>query len=147
MYTTCSIVFKFLCGFRHQNKLFQFLNFGAFQISTKRIVKNLWASFCLFSFFSHDKYSTNIINEKRVDGVLGTPTQDGMRVGADESTELWWHPPTKKVVWHLHLFVFSIFILLLNFWPKVFFHYFFSSQLVADIVTSQTELKELLSRT
>ena len=32
------------------------------------------ASFCLFSFFSNDKYSTNTINEKSVDGVLGTRT-------------------------------------------------------------------------
>ena len=50
------------------------------------------ASFCLFSFFSHDKYSTNTINEKSIDGVLGTWTQGGRMVGADESTELWRHP-------------------------------------------------------
>ena len=50
------------------------------------------ASFCLFSFFSHDKYSTNTINEKSVDGVLGTQTRSGRMVGADESTELWPHP-------------------------------------------------------
>ena len=49
-------------------------------------------SFCLFSFFSHDKYSTNTINEKSVDGVLGTRTRGGRMVGADESTELWRHP-------------------------------------------------------
>ena len=30
------------------------------------------ASFSLFSFFSRDKYSTNTINEKSIDGVLGT---------------------------------------------------------------------------
>ena len=30
------------------------------------------ASFCLFSFFSHDKYSTITINDKSIDGVLGT---------------------------------------------------------------------------
>ena len=29
----------------------------------------------LFSFFSHDKYSTNTINEKSVDGMLGTQTR------------------------------------------------------------------------
>ena len=40
------------------------------------------------SFFSHDKYSTNTINEKSVDGVLGTRTRGGKMVGADESTEL-----------------------------------------------------------
>ena len=47
------------------------------------------ASFCLFSFFSHYKYSTNTINDKSVDGVLGTRTRGGRIVGADESTELW----------------------------------------------------------
>ena len=51
------------------------------------------ASFCLFSFFSHDKYSTNLtINYKSVDGVLGTRTWGGRIVGADKSTELWRHP-------------------------------------------------------
>ena len=29
------------------------------------------ASFCLFSFFSHDKYSTNLIIIESVDGALG----------------------------------------------------------------------------
>ena len=47
------------------------------------------ASFCLFSFFSHDKYSTNLtINYKSVDGVLGTQTQGSRMVGADGFTEL-----------------------------------------------------------
>ena len=32
------------------------------------------ASICLFSFFSHDIYSTNTINEKSVDGILGPRT-------------------------------------------------------------------------
>ena len=33
------------------------------------------ASFCLFSFFSRDKYSTNLTtNYKSVDGVLGIKT-------------------------------------------------------------------------
>ena len=50
------------------------------------------ASFCLFSFFSPDKYSKNTINDKNVDGVLGTRTQGGRMVDADESTELWQHP-------------------------------------------------------
>ena len=35
---------------------------------------------------------TNTINEKSIDGVLGTRTQGGMMVGADKSTELWRHP-------------------------------------------------------
>ena len=44
------------------------------------------ASFSLFSFFSQDKYSTNLtINDKSIDGVLGTRTQGGRMVGADES--------------------------------------------------------------
>ena len=36
------------------------------------------ASFCLFSFFSHDKYSTNLtVDDKSIDGVLGTRTRGG----------------------------------------------------------------------
>ena len=50
------------------------------------------ASFCLFSFFLHDTYCRNIINDKSVDGVLETQTRGGRMVGADESTDLWWHP-------------------------------------------------------
>ena len=50
------------------------------------------ASFCLLSLFSHSKYSTNIITDKRVDGVLGIQTRGGRMVGTDESTELWRHP-------------------------------------------------------
>ena len=46
----------------------------------------------LFSFYSHDKYRTNTINEKNIDGVLGTQTLGGGMVGTDESTELWRHP-------------------------------------------------------
>ena len=34
--------------------------------------------FCLFSFFSHEKYSKNwTVNDKSVDGVLGTRTRSG----------------------------------------------------------------------
>ena len=45
--------------------------------------------FCLFSFFSHDKYSTNLtINDKSVHGVLGTQTGSSRMVGAGESAEL-----------------------------------------------------------
>ena len=36
--------------------------------------------------------STNTINEKSIDGVLGTRTQGGRMIGAEESTELWRHP-------------------------------------------------------
>ena len=50
------------------------------------------ASFCLILFFSHDKYSTNTINEESVDGVLGTRTRVGRIEGANEFTELWRHP-------------------------------------------------------
>ena len=51
--------------------------------------------FGLFSFFSQrkDKYSTNFtINDKSIDGVLGSQTWGGMMEGADESTVLWRHP-------------------------------------------------------
>ena len=49
--------------------------------------------FVYFSFFSHDNYITNLtINDKSVDGVLGTQTQGGRMDGPDESTELWRHP-------------------------------------------------------
>ena len=51
------------------------------------------ASFCLVSFFSHDKWSTNLtINDKSVDDVLGTGPRGSRMEGADEATELWWHP-------------------------------------------------------
>ena len=46
------------------------------------------AYFRLFSFFSYDKSSTNTLNDKSVDGVLGTWTQGGGMVCADKSTEL-----------------------------------------------------------
>ena len=46
-------------------------------------------SFCLFSFFSHDKQSTNLTkNDKSVDGLLGTRTRGSRMVDVDESTEL-----------------------------------------------------------
>ena len=52
-----------------------------------------WAKpFCLFSFLSHDKNSTSTINDKSVDGVLGTRTRGSRMVGADKSTELWRRP-------------------------------------------------------
>ena len=50
------------------------------------------ASFSLFSFLSHEKYSTNTTNDKSIDGELGTWTQGNRMVGADESTELWRYP-------------------------------------------------------
>ena len=43
--------------------------------------------FLFFSFFSHDKYSTNTINDKSVDGVLGTWIWGSRMVGADKSTK------------------------------------------------------------
>ena len=46
----------------------------------------------VFLFFSHDKYSTNTANDKRVDGVFGTRTRGSRMVGADEFTaEPWLH--------------------------------------------------------
>ena len=53
---------------------------------------------CLFSFFSHDQYSTNTTNEKSVDGVLRTRTRGVRMVGTDESTELWRHPRKYVVI-------------------------------------------------
>ena len=50
------------------------------------------ASFCLFLFFSLDKYSANTINDKSIDGVLGTRIWGGIKVGGYESTELWRQP-------------------------------------------------------
>ena len=56
------------------------------------------ASFCLFTFFSHDKYSSNTINDKSVDGVLGTQARGGRMVSANESTELWQHPIIIRII-------------------------------------------------
>ena len=50
------------------------------------------ASFLFYFRFLHDKYNTNTINDKSVDGVLGTQTCGGRMVGAEKSTELWLHP-------------------------------------------------------
>ena len=50
------------------------------------------ATFCLFSLFSHDKFSINTLNDKSIDGVLGTRTRGGRMGGTYESTELWRHP-------------------------------------------------------
>ena len=62
-----------------------------------------WAKPGLFlvyfrSFSQHkDKYSTNFtINDKSIDGVLGSRTRGGMMEGADESTELWRHPSNNE---------------------------------------------------
>ena len=60
------------------------------------------ASFGLFLIFSHDKYSTNTINDLSVDGVLWTQTQGGRMVGTDKSTELWRHP---KITHFLKTFI------------------------------------------
>ena len=52
------------------------------------------AYFCLFLFFSHhmDKFSTKLtINDKSIDGVLGSLTRGGRMEGADKSIELWRH--------------------------------------------------------
>ena len=57
--------------------------------------------FGLFSFFSQrkDKYSTNFtINDKSIDGVLGSRTRGGMMEGTDKSTELWRHP-IRQILW------------------------------------------------
>ena len=59
------------------------------------------------------KYITKLaINDKSVDGVLGTRTRGDIMVDADESTELWWRPlatflkcPIEKVTMKMHSFV------------------------------------------
>ena len=58
-----------------------------------------WAKldFFLFIFvlFSHrlDKYSINLtINDKSIDGMLGSQTRGGRMEGTDKSIELWRHP-------------------------------------------------------
>ena len=38
------------------------------------------------------------INDKSVDGVLGTQTRGGRMVGTDESTELWRPPPIINIL-------------------------------------------------
>ena len=49
--------------------------------------------FVYFRSFNRKKCSTVLtLNNKSVDGVLGTQTRGGNMVGADESIELWWHP-------------------------------------------------------
>ena len=50
------------------------------------------ASFCLFSFFSHDK----CYKWKSIDGVLGTRTRGDRMVGADESIELYVNESLKR---------------------------------------------------
>ena len=78
------------------------------------------ASFCLFSFFSHDKCSTYLtIKYKNRDGVLGTRNQGWRMVGADESTKLWRHPTGKEVTF------FSFFT---KFWPNLVQNYVFYFQ-------------------
>ena len=65
------------------------------------------ASFCLFSFFSHAKYSINLtINYKSIDGVLGTRPQGSRIVGTDEFTELW-RPPKRSKFYHMVIFILS----------------------------------------
>ena len=51
--------------------------------------------FVYFRTFHNEKtnaYSTNLtVNDKSIDGALGTRTRGGRTEGADESTELWRH--------------------------------------------------------
>ena len=73
------------------------------------------ASFCLFLFFSIDKHYTNTINEKSIDGVLGTRTQGGRMVGEDKSTELWRHPKSRIFGLHKLKKIFKLFHLVIDF--------------------------------
>ena len=53
-----------------------------------------WAKPGLIFVYFCSFHMTNLvqINDKSVDGVLGTRTRDSRMVGADKSTELWRHP-------------------------------------------------------
>ena len=88
---------QFCKGVKICHKLFKtIVHCLLFQSHSGKIVKKIGpnpASFCLFSFFSHDIYSTNLtINDENIDGVLGTWTWGSRIVGADKSTELWLKP-------------------------------------------------------
>ena len=52
--------------------------------------------FCSFHMTNIAQFLT--FNDKSKDGVLGTRTQGGLIVGADESTELWRHPLAEFVI-------------------------------------------------
>ena len=56
--------------------------------------------FVFISFFSHYKYSTNTLNDKSIDGVLGTRTRGSRMVGVDQFTQLWRHPYIVYKVYH-----------------------------------------------
>ena len=73
-----------------------------------------WAKPGPFLFFSHVKYLT--LNDKSINGVLGTRTRVGRMVGAYKSTELWRHP--------LVFVGFFIYILLFCQQPSVTKHHF-----------------------
>ena len=52
-----------------------------------------WISCSIRMLNNFVKYSTNFtINDKYIDGVLGSRTRGGVMEGADKSTELWRHP-------------------------------------------------------
>ena len=55
-----------------------------------------WAKPGLFLFIF--VLFTKTINDKSIDGVLGTRTQGGRMVGADKSTEVWRHPVISKCI-------------------------------------------------
>ena len=79
-----------ICNQLILHKLFQFMIIWIFYCVYKNGPNS--ASFCLFLFLSHDKYSTNTVNYKSKDGVLGSQTRGSRIVGVDESTELWRSP-------------------------------------------------------
>ena len=64
------------------------------------------AAFYLFSFFSHNKYSTNLtLIYKSINGVLGTRTRHDRMVRTEEFTEPWRYP--------LFIILFGLFDLIL----------------------------------
>ena len=75
-------------------------SWGGYILGQDNIIRHIflkkWAKPGLFLFIFRSFHTTNIaqktIDDKSVDGVLGTQTQGGRMVGTDKSTELWRHP-------------------------------------------------------
>ena len=61
---------------------------NTFFVKNEPYPASFWFIFVLF----HNKRTNFTINDKSIDGVLGSQTRGGMMEGADESTELWRHP-------------------------------------------------------
>ena len=53
-------------------------------------MNQIWPLFVYFRSFHWTNIARIDYNDESTDSVLGTQTQGGRIVGADESTELWW---------------------------------------------------------